>query len=439
MKRLLSFTGLFLFLALLVFNSCKHNPEEIDALPPGGGNTPDPPPIDTLLCDSSKVTYTETVLPILNAYCISCHSGQVPAGALDFNDYSDVSFVAQSGQLLGSIKHAGGFSPMPKDGNKLSECEIDLIEIWVNDTTFVIPPDTTECDTSFVSYTGTVYPIFEANCISCHAPPTPEAGIDLTNFENVAFIAQNGSLMGAISHQPDFSPMPKDAPPLTECEIIQIQKWINDTTFTPGGSGGIPCDPDTVYFQNDILPLLQSSCGISGCHDPLTAEDDVILTSYYFVMQTADVVPFEPWESDIVEVINESDPEDRMPPPPASPLSQDQKDMIYTWILQGALNNYCEQEDCDSTNVSFSETVFPIIQNSCYGCHSGANPGGGINLTNHSQISAAGAIPPGNTGSLLGAITWASGNIPMPQNGQQLSECKIAQIRNWINEGMPDN
>ena len=29
--------------------------------------------------------------------------------------------------------------------------------------------------------------------------------------------------------------------------------------------------------------------------------------------------------------------------------------------------------------------------------------------------------------------------IPMPENGQQLSDCKIAQIRKWINDGMPDN
>ncbi len=418
---------------LLFLSSCKHSPVVVDQ--PGNGNNPDPP-IDTILCDSTFVTYPGTVFPILDAYCLSCHSGQTPAGALDFNDYGDVAFVAESGQLLGSIKHLDGYTPMPEGGNKLSNCEIDLIEIWINDTTFIMPPDTTECDTSFITYPGTVYPIFEANCISCHAPPTPEGGIDLTNFENVAFIAQSGALMGSIKHLPDYEPMPNDAPPLTECEILQIQMWINDTIFDPGG---IDCDPDTAYFQNDVLPFLQSSCGISGCHDPITAEGEVILTSYFYVMQTADVQPGEPEESDIIEVINETDPDDRMPPPPAGPLTQDQKDMLYNWILQGALNNYCDQEDCDSVNVSFSETIFPIIQNSCYGCHSGADPGGGILLTNHAQISATGAITPGNTGSLLGAVTWTSGNIPMPENGQQLSDCKIAQIRKWINDGMPDN
>jgi len=433
MNKFLSHFVLFFLFGFLVFNSCKHSPQDITRDDPGNGIDP---PIDTILCDSTFVTYPGTVYPILDAYCISCHSGQTPAGALDFNDYGDVAYVAESGQLSGSIKFEDGYSSMPKDGNKLSNCEIALIEIWVNDTTFITPPDTTECDNSFITYPGTVYPIFEANCITCHGPPTPQGGLDLTNYENVTFMAQSGALMGSIKHLSGYEPMPNDAPPLTGCEILQIQMWINDTTFDPGG---IPCDPDTVYFQNDILPLFKSGCGISSCHDPQTAESEVILTSYYYVIQTADVVPGEPWESDIIEVINETDPDDRMPPLPANPLTQDQKDMIYTWILQGALNNFCDQEDCDSVNVSFSETVFPIIQNNCYGCHSGTDPGGGIYLTNHSQVSAAGAISPGNTGSLLGAITWTSGNIPMPENGQQLSDCKIAQIRKWINDGMPDN
>jgi mono/diheme cytochrome c family protein len=245
-------------------------------------------------------------------------------------------------------------------------------------------------------------------------------------------------MLGAIKHLPGFAPMPQNGPPLTDCEIGLIQKWINDTTFNTGNSG-IPCDPDTVYFQNDVLPLLQSSCGIVGCHDATTAEDGVVLTSYLSVMQTAGVVPFDPQDSEIYEKITETDPDDRMPPPPAAPLNNDQTNMIYTWIAQGALNNYCEQMECDSVNVSFSQEVFPIIQNNCLGCHSGPNPNGGISLTNYQQVKARASVPAGSPGSLLGAITWNPGNTNMPQNGQQLQDCEIGIIRNWILEGMPDN
>ncbi|MCB2221011.1 MAG: hypothetical protein KQI35_11495 [Bacteroidetes bacterium] len=522
-------TGILILSGLVwIFNACKHAPEEVNP----GNNNPEPP-IDTLACDSSDVTYPGIVQPILETYCLSCHSGPTPSGALDFTDFNDLAFVAESGQLLGSIKHLLGYEPMPQNGPKLSNCEISLIEKWINDTTFVKPPDTTNCDTSnvtwpwtiqpilqancischgppnfeggidlsnysdvsflaqngsllgaikhlpgyepmpqnapqltnceitliekwindttfvnndttpcdssFVTYPGLVYPILQENCITCHSQPVPAAGLDFNNYENVAFIAQSGQLLGAIKHLPGYTPMPENGPPLTDCEIGIIQKWINDTIFDPGGSGGIPCDPDTVYFENDVLPLLQSSCGIAGCHDEQTAEEGVILTSYFYVIQTGDIEPFDPENSEIYEVITETDPDKRMPPPPAAQLTSDQKNLIYTWIAQGALNNYCEQEDCDSLNVSFSETVFPIIQNSCLGCHSGSNPNGGISLTNYQQIKTAGSITPGSSGSLLGAITHAPGNVPMPQNGAQLSDCKIAQIRSWVNDGMPNN
>jgi hypothetical protein len=202
---------------------------------------------------------------------------------------------------------------------------------------------------------------------------------------------------------------------------------------------GIPCDPDTVYFENDVLPLFLSSCGISGCHNAESAQDGVVLISYQSIMQTGDVKPFEPWDSDIIEVITEDDLDKRMPPPPASPLTADQINTIYTWIAQGALNNRCDSEDCDSVNVTFSQTVWPIIQNNCLGCHSGPAPNGGISLAGYNEVKSAGSIAPGIYGSLVGTITWAAGNANMPQNGNQLPDCSIAQINKWIADGMPDN
>lgn len=202
---------------------------------------------------------------------------------------------------------------------------------------------------------------------------------------------------------------------------------------------GIPCDPDTVYFENNILPLFLSSCALSECHDAQTAQDGVNLTSYQSAMNSGEIKPFQPWDSDLYEVLVEDDPDKRMPPPPASPLTADQINMIYTWIAQGALNNRCDSDDCDSVNVTFSQTVWPIIQNNCLGCHSGPTPNGGISLAGYNEVKTAGSIAPGNYGSLVGTITWDAGNTNMPQNGNQLPDCSIAQINKWIADGMPDN
>ena len=37
------------------------------------------------------------------------------------------------------------------------------------------------------------------------------------------------------------------------------------------------CNPDTVYFQNTILPLVVSSCATTGCHDQKSHKDGVVL------------------------------------------------------------------------------------------------------------------------------------------------------------------
>lgn len=299
-------------------------------------------------------------------------------------------------------------------------------------------PDTTSCDTSNVTYPGTVYPILNQYCIFCHSGPTPTGGLDFTNYSQVAFVAQNGALIGAIKHLQGYSPMPKDSNQLDTCKIRQIEIWVRDTTYLPPPDTIHPCNPDTIYFEMDVLPILLSSCGKSGCHDA-TAQEGVRLDSYAAAMASDVISPFDPNNSKMYEKITETDPEDVMPPPPETPLDNVQKEIIRKWIAQGAQNLFCD-EMCDSVNVTFSGTIWPeIIQSYCFGCHNGVNASGGIHLENHNQVAAAAVKPAGQTGSLWGAVNHANGNFPMPKNQAQLSDCKIAQIRKWINDGTPNN
>lgn len=54
------------------------------------------------------------------------------------------------------------------------------------------------------------------------------------------------------------------------------------------------CDPDTVYFQNEVLPIIQSSCAKSGCHDAATQAEGVYLGNYASIMNTGHVTPGNP-------------------------------------------------------------------------------------------------------------------------------------------------
>ncbi len=82
----------------------------------------------TNLCDSAAVTYSLSVKPILDANCNSCHSTASAQGGVILDNHASVKGVAESGKLIGAINHEASYSPMPKGGSKLSDCNISTIE-----------------------------------------------------------------------------------------------------------------------------------------------------------------------------------------------------------------------------------------------------------------------------------------------------------------------
>ena len=196
------------------------------------------------------------------------------------------------------------------------------------------------------------------------------------------------------------------------------------------------CNPDSVYFERDVLPILISNCAMSGCHDAATGQDGVRLNNYGNVMSTADVRPFNTRGSDLYEMITEPDNDDRMPPAPKPRLTQAQIDLIAKWINQGALNKTCsDNSTCNTSNVTYAATIKPILQTNCQGCHSGGPAAsGGIDMTVFSNVSAI-----AQNGKLYGAVNHAAGFKPMPLGGNKLPACDIAKIKAWVDNGALNN
>jgi len=198
---------------------------------------------------------------------------------------------------------------------------------------------------------------------------------------------------------------------------------IDTTKITPP-----PSNPkDSVCFDEEILPILLSNCAMSGCHDPGTAEEGIILNNYANVQATIS-------SKKLTTYITTTTLSKRMPPPPMSALSQAQIDLINKWIKEGRKQNIDCGKGCDTTNVTFSKTISPMIQTNCQGCHSNSNPSGGINLQGYTNVKTY-----ADFGSLLGSITHASGFSPMPKGGNMLSDCNIAQLKIWLAAGAPNN
>ena len=104
--------------ALLLLAACRYDNEEALFPTPVGG-------------DSAAVSFSRTLQPLLNTYCTSCHGGDQPSGGIILVGYAQVRKYADTGQLLGAISHQAGYSPMPKDGNKLPATDIDLVRRWI--------------------------------------------------------------------------------------------------------------------------------------------------------------------------------------------------------------------------------------------------------------------------------------------------------------------
>ncbi len=86
-------------------------------------------------CDLSNVTFAATVTPILQASCHSCHSNSNAVnsgGGVKIQNYADVVILANNGKLMGTITHASGYQQMPQGGGKLSDCEINQLQKWID-------------------------------------------------------------------------------------------------------------------------------------------------------------------------------------------------------------------------------------------------------------------------------------------------------------------
>lgn len=115
MKKLFIWLSLVISIIAGVFHSCYYDKEE--QLYPS-----------LAACDTTNITYSQKIVPILNANCLSCHGNSVyqsNGGGIRLQDYPDVK--ANVNQVYDAVINGR----MPK-GAKLDDCSITAIRIWKN-------------------------------------------------------------------------------------------------------------------------------------------------------------------------------------------------------------------------------------------------------------------------------------------------------------------
>jgi uncharacterized membrane protein len=187
-------------------------------------------------------------------------------------------------------------------------------------------------------------------------------------------------------------------------------------------------DPNAaICFERDILPIFNSKCAMSGCHDAGTAAEGYDLSNYSKIVGDG-IVKGKPGKSEIYEEIEDGE----MPPKGYTKLTDAEKQMLYDWIADGAKNGINCAVKCDSAVSGFTAVIQPMMTKYCVGCHAYPNASAQVELSGY--IGVKNAINQG----LLKSLDH-SGYYPMPKGGAKLSDCEINQVRKWIQRGAPND
>jgi len=324
-----------------------------------------------------------------------------------------------------------------------------LVSLLFSGVVLLIILNTSSCqsDTQDISqlrevcFDTEVLPIFQASCATteCHDEISAEDGYILNSYQGIiqgikSGDPQDSKLYKTIidtgdDHMPPNNTLPKESRTLIRIWIEQggVNKIcqlppdsiINDTI--------LPYSNPYVCFERDILPIMQSSCGVTACHDPFTMEEEFNFTNYQGILDG--LIPGNPEKSKIYKSISEVETSNLMPPPPYNPLTNAQIDSIYNWILNGVPDEYCG-EACDTTDITYATHLESIVATNCTGCHSGASPSGAVSIENYTDLVAA-----VNNGSVPAVLRAENGYSLMPLYGP-LSECDIRKFEIWIDNGM---
>ncbi len=180
---------------------------------------------------NKDVVFKDQILPIFVSNCTmsDCHNSLSKKHMINLTTYEGImQGVVPRYPLLSEVyTNISGRNPsMPtKQYPKLSSKDVELIKLWINmgatNSTIDLP-----CDSSNVTFSGSVKPIFTTWCVGCHNTTNPGKGIDLTSYESTIASVNSGQLLGSIKHIGAFTPMPQNTDKLSDCDIAKIAKWI---------------------------------------------------------------------------------------------------------------------------------------------------------------------------------------------------------------------
>ena len=94
----------------------------------GAGNTDCSVP-----CDATATSFKVNIQPLFKTYCYGCHQANDQQGNVSMEDYEHILEYVRDGSLLGSMKHERDYDAMPLYLDKMTDCQIALVENWITE------------------------------------------------------------------------------------------------------------------------------------------------------------------------------------------------------------------------------------------------------------------------------------------------------------------
>ncbi len=214
-----------------------------------------------------------------------------------------------------------------------------------------------------------------------------------------------------------------------------------------------------VDFEQEVEPILMANC--VGCHAKNEPAAGLQLLSIDTILEGSSqrkvLTPGKPDESLLLHVIT-GEAEPKMPPKPLLPLEDEEVEVLRKWIasMEPSGKVVAEPEPKAKTDKQetkkpkpmpapkvhagvFGETIMPMIESNCLGCHGAEDPKAKLDLSSMASIAKGSkkgkVIVPGKPEESVfyQRVAQLDGAKPMPPKPMApLSEGDIKTIHDWI-------
>jgi len=193
MKELRNLLPIMLILSLIT--SCLNNKQAVDPGLIQGNGTPELGNPTTISCNpplasntKDSVCFNSQILPFFTTNCASsgCHDSKTRAEGYDLSTYKS---IISRGLDLRTPKNSKIYTEMlsempPFPAPKLAKSQTDLVLKWITEGAKNVICSIA-VDTANVTFSKTIKPLLETNCVGCHKIGSVSGGVLLDSYNHV--------------------------------------------------------------------------------------------------------------------------------------------------------------------------------------------------------------------------------------------------------------